>query len=126
MFAYITLGTNDIARAARFYDAVMDVLGYARLTTIPTELGYGLPGGNCQLWVNTPFDRNSATVGNGSMPCFNAATRKMVDAFHATGLAQGGSDEGAPGLRSYEADFYACYLRDPDGNKLSAVCIGPE
>jgi catechol 2,3-dioxygenase-like lactoylglutathione lyase family enzyme len=56
------------------------------------------------------------------MPAFIATTRAAVDAFHAAGLAHGGTDEGAPGLRPHGAHFYACYLRDPDGNKLSAVC----
>jgi catechol 2,3-dioxygenase-like lactoylglutathione lyase family enzyme len=69
-----------------------------------------------------PFDERPATVGNGSMPALIAPSRAAVDAFHAAGLAHGGTDEGAPGLRPYHAHFYACYLRDPDGNKLSAVC----
>ena len=56
------------------------------------------------------------------MPALIAATRSAVDAFHAAGLAAGGTDEGAPGLRPYGSSFYACYLRDPDGNKISAVC----
>ena len=59
------------------------------------------------------------------MIAFDAATRAAVDAFHAAGLAAGGTDEGAPGLRPYGPHFYACYLRDPDGNKLSAVCESP-
>lgn len=125
MFTYITLGSNDLERAAPFYDAVMGALGYVRLTTRTDELGYGLPGGPCQLWVDTPFDQHPATVGNGSMPALTAPTRAAVEAFHAAGLKHGGTDEGAPGLRPYGADFYACYLRDPDGNKLSAVCVGP-
>jgi predicted lactoylglutathione lyase len=59
------------------------------------------------------------------MPALLAHSRAAVDAFHAAGLAAGGTDEGAPGLRPYAPDFYACYLRDPDGNKLSAVCRSP-
>lgn len=122
MFAYITIGSNDLARAQRFYDATLATLGATRLATSDSELGYGPTGGPPRLWITHPFDGRPASVGNGSMPAFAAATRAAVDAFHAAALAHGGSDEGAPGLRSYAPNFYAAYVRDPDGNKLSAVC----
>lgn len=122
VYSYITVGTNDILAAIRFYDAALAPLGLARVVTDDTGAGYGLPGGRPQFWVDTPFDGRAATIGNGSMPAFAAPTRAAVDAFHAAGLAAGGTDEGAPGLRPYGPHFYACYLRDPDGNKLSAVC----
>jgi len=126
MFLYITLGTNGLAAARRFYDAVMPTLGLARRVEDDSEIGYGAPAPErIRLWVTQPFDGKPATVGNGSMPAFAAASRAAVDAFHAAGLAAGGTDEGAPGLRPYGAHFYACYLRDPDGNKLSAVCETP-
>lgn len=127
MLNYITVGTNDLARAGAFYDAVLGALGYARLATSEREIGYGVAGqGHCRFWVNLPFDTRPATVGNGSMPAFDAPTRDAVVAAHKAGLEQGGSDEGAPGLRpSYGPNFFTCYLRDPDGNKLSAVCEAP-
>ena len=126
MLRYITLGTNDVARAARFYDAVLAPLGYVRRATFDDEVGYGAPGAPVKFWVTRPFDGKAASVGNGSMPALVAPSRAAVDACHAAGLANGGSDEGAPGLRRYSPDFYACYLRDPDGNKLSAVCDAPQ
>jgi catechol 2,3-dioxygenase-like lactoylglutathione lyase family enzyme len=123
MLLYLTLGTNDLPRAAAFYDAVMPTLGLMRRATEPDEVGYGLPApARIMLWVTRPYDKGRATVGNGSMPAFTARDRAAVDAFHAAGLATGGQDEGAPGLRPHGPHFYACYLRDPDGNKLSAVC----
>lgn len=126
MFLYITLGTNDLAAARRFYDAVMPSLGLLRRADDESEVGYGAPAPErIRLWVTHPYDKRPATVGNGSMIAFAAATRTAVDAFHAAGLAAGGTDEGAPGLRPYGPHFYACYLRDPDGNKLSAVCETP-
>lgn len=125
MLLYITIGTNDLARAIRFYDPVLGALGLVRQKTLETEAGYSAPGDSrCRLWVTRPFDGKPATVGNGSMPALVAATRAEVDAFHAAGLAHGGTDEGAPGLRPFGPSFYACYLRDPDGNKISAVCEG--
>lgn len=79
-----------------------------------------------QFWVTKPYNGQPATTANGSMPALIAPTRAAVDAFHAAGLASGGTDEGKPGLRPYGPNFYACYLRDPDGNKLSAVCETPQ
>lgn len=126
MLMYVTLGSNDIPRARRFYDAVMPTLGHVLRLGDDTELCYGPPGGEdpC-LWIDSPFDGKAASIGNGSMLALSAETRAAVDAFYAAGLAAGGTDEGAPGLRRYGPNFYACYLRDPDGNKLSAVCLAP-
>jgi catechol 2,3-dioxygenase-like lactoylglutathione lyase family enzyme len=123
MFLYLTLGTNDLDRATRFYDPVMATLGLIRAQTETDEIGYAAPDDTrCRLWITRPFDGQPATVGNGSMPALVAQSQAAVDAFHAAALAHGGRDEGAPGLRPYGPSFYACYVRDPDGNKLSAVC----
>ena len=123
-FLYLTLGTNDLARATRFYDAALAPLGLARRDTEPDEVSYAHPDDHrCRLWITRPYDGRPATTGNGTMPAFDAASRAAVDAFHAAALAHGGTDEGAPGLRPYGPGFYACYIRDPDGNKLSAVHI---
>lgn len=126
MFLYITLGTNDLTAARAFYDAVMPCLGLQLRAVETDEVGYGEPApARIRFWVTRPFDGRPATVGNGSMPALIAPTRAAVDAFHAAGLAAGGTDEGAPGLRPYGPHFYSCYLRDPDGNKISAVCETP-
>ncbi|MES2334414.1 MAG: VOC family protein [Pseudomonadota bacterium] len=125
-FLYLTIGTNDVARAARFYDAALAPLGLIRRATEDTEVGYGSPDDpRTRLWITQPFDDKPATVGNGTMPALVASSRQAVDAFHKAALAAGGTDEGAPGLRPYGPAFYAAYVRDPDGNKLSAVHEGP-
>jgi catechol 2,3-dioxygenase-like lactoylglutathione lyase family enzyme len=122
MFLYITVGTNDLAAATRFYDAVLAPLGLTRRATEPDEIGYAAPSDSrSRLWITQPYDGKAATVGNGSMPAFVAPSEQAVRDFHAAALAAGGTDEGAPGLRPYGASFYAAYVRDPDGNKLSAV-----
>lgn len=123
MLLYITLGTNDLARARRFYDAVMPTLGLELQGENDSEFGFGKPGDiRTRLWVTKPYDGAPATRGNGSLVALDAPNRATVDAFYAAALASGGTDDGAPGLRPYHASFYACYVRDPDGNKLSAVC----
>jgi catechol 2,3-dioxygenase-like lactoylglutathione lyase family enzyme len=127
MLLYITLGTNDLERSIRFYDPVMASLGFGRHVTHDDEIGYGpvpaLPEArNCFVWITLPYLKLPATWGNGTLIAFPAMSHDAVKAFHAAALANGGFDEGAPGLRPYHAKFYSCYVRDPDGNKLSAVC----
>ena len=127
MIHYVTLGSTDIARAGRFYDTALAPLGLARLQGGKDEIAYGPTGAaEARLWIVTPYDGKPANVGNGSMLALAASSRAAVDGFHAAALAAGGRDEGAPGLRRYGPDFYAAYVRDPDGNKLSAVCESPE
>jgi catechol 2,3-dioxygenase-like lactoylglutathione lyase family enzyme len=129
MILYVTLGTNDLTRAAAFYDTVLPVLGLVRLCEAPDELGYGPSGSDLAdavVWIGTPYDERTATIGNGSMLALTADTRMAVDTAYAAALANGGSDEGAPGLRRYGPHFYAAYVRDPDGNKLSFVCQKPQ
>jgi catechol 2,3-dioxygenase-like lactoylglutathione lyase family enzyme len=134
MFTYITLGTSDLARSARFYDAVLGTLGLVRCDTSGENdweewLGWGtyLDGGQTEiaLWVSKPFNGKPATYGNGTMVALRAMNWQQVRAFHEAALANGGTSEGAPALRPhYNPDFFAAYVRDPDGNKLAAVCRG--
>ena len=100
MFSYISLGTRDLARAIVFYDAALAPLGQAGIVGFDpegTSAAWGLDDPGPHLWVTEPFDGNPASVGNGVMVSFLAATCAAVDAFHAAALAHGGSDEGATG-----------------------------
>jgi catechol 2,3-dioxygenase-like lactoylglutathione lyase family enzyme len=134
MLTYVYYGTNDLARATRFYDATLGALGMQRCVTndpawdrISAGWGTYEQDGQRELafWIGKPFDGDTASSGNGSMVAFRARTWAEVDAFYAAALAEGGKSEGAPGLRPhYGADFYAAYVRDLDGNKLAAVCRG--
>lgn len=122
MFSHITLGTNDVARARLFYEPVMAALGVEQPFQLPGTIVFGTLTGP-KLFILSPFDGNAASAGNGPHAAFLAGSRAQVDAFHAAALAYGGSDEGAPGLRPhYHAHYYGAYVRDPDGNKLQAVC----
>jgi predicted lactoylglutathione lyase len=130
MLLYVTLGSNDIARSMGFYDAVMQPLGFERNATNADELGYGLPANTderlCRLWVLKPILKLPASWGNGTTVALTAPDRDAVDAFYKAAMDNGGIDEGAPGLRPFSPNFYACFVRDPDGNKLSAVCEKPQ
>jgi catechol 2,3-dioxygenase-like lactoylglutathione lyase family enzyme len=122
MFSHMTFGTNDLERARRFYEPVMTALGIAQPFTLPGSLVFGELTG-AKLFIVAPFDGGAASVSNGAHAAFLAPDRAAVDAFHAAALAHGGSDEGAPGPRPhYHANYYGAYVRDPDGNKLQAVC----
>ena len=118
MLSSACLGTNDLARAGRFYDAVLAPLGLVRSYEDDREIGFGPEGAKPCLWILKPYDGRPATWGNGTQLIFSAETTEAVHAFHAAALAHGGMDEGAPGPRDYGPGYYGAYCRDPDGNKL--------
>jgi catechol 2,3-dioxygenase-like lactoylglutathione lyase family enzyme len=122
MIGYVTLGTNDLLRAAKFYDALTAELGVGRMMEFDTFIAWGTPGGGCGIGLTKPYDGNPATIGNGVMAAFEAADEAQVQRLYDIALANGGSDEGAPGPRG--DGFYAAYFRDPDGNKLNAYMMG--
>lgn len=123
MIGYVTLGTNDLERAAPFYDALAAELGTGRMFEWPGAIAWGTAGGAAGVALMKPFDGQPATVGNGVMVAFEAKKPAQVDRLHALALANGGSCEGAPGPRG-DGGFYAAYFRDPDGNKLNAFVMG--
>ena len=120
MIHHVSLGTNDVARSKAFYDAVLPIVGILPLSDDESGLGYA--SGTFHFSVQVPIDGRPATVGNGSHVAFAVEDRGMVDRFHAAALANGGSDDGAPGLRpEYDAHYYGAFVRDPDGHKIEAV-----
>lgn len=126
LFGHVTVGTDDLVRAGAFYDAVLATLGHARGMARAGFISYG-DGSGARFFVMTPYDGGPASAGNGTHVAFLAPSRAAVDAFHAAALAAGGTDEGAPGPRPhYHEHYYGAYVRDPDGNKLQAVCHRPE
>jgi catechol 2,3-dioxygenase-like lactoylglutathione lyase family enzyme len=121
MIGYVTVGTNDIDRAAKFYDALFGTLGAGRFFDTDTFIAWATGPSAPAFSVTKPYDGNAATVGNGVMIAIAMDSTDKVDAFYAKALELGGTDEGAPGLRL--DNFYAGYFRDLDGNKLNAFCF---
>jgi predicted lactoylglutathione lyase len=122
MIGYVTIGTNDLARAARFYDAIAKELGTQRMMETERFIAWGTPAGGAGLGLTRPFDGNAASAGNGVMVALAAKDKAQVDRIHKLALSLGGKDEGAPGVR-FEG-FYAAYFRDLDGNKLNVFVMG--
>ncbi|MEP2735491.1 MAG: VOC family protein [Erythrobacter sp.] len=123
MIGYVTLGTNDLPRAASFYDAVAGAMGYGRMMEEGEFIAWGdFEDGTAGIAATAPFDGQKASVGNGTMAALMVDTPEKVKAVYDTAIAQGGSDEGAPGPRGDDG-FYAGYFRDLDGNKLNVFCM---
>jgi catechol 2,3-dioxygenase-like lactoylglutathione lyase family enzyme len=131
VIGYATLGTQDIARARAFYDALLGMLGARRMMEFPEEMGgftlWGVAMDKPGIAVTRPYNQQPAVAGNGNMIAITVDERAKVDALHAKALALGGTCEGPPGVRGEEGPtaFYAAYFRDPDGNKLCAYRMGP-
>ena len=122
MIGYVTLGTNDLARATKFYDTLLAEIGGKRMLEsdrfVSWSTGQNAPG----LGVIKPYDGKSATHGNGTMIALGVDSRDKVDKLYNQALKLGGKDEGPPGVRW--GNFYVGYFRDLDGNKLNAFCMG--
>lgn len=116
MIAYSTIGTNDMDRSIVFYDAVFGAIGGVRESTTAEWTQYGRDGERAKVCLTLPYDRQSATHGNGTMLAFEARDHGAVNAFHKAALEHGGSDAGKPGVR--QGTHYVAYARDPDGHKL--------
>ena len=119
--AYVTIGALDGAKSGTFYDAVFGAMGGERKFKDGAWIGYGAKGqdGHDVYVVSEPADGKPARAGNGIMLSFKGSSKAEVDAAYKAGLANGGTDEGAPGPRPADSTtFYGAYLRDPTGNKI--------
>ena len=117
------VGTNDLEKSIKFYDAIFVHLGIKKITTTEKYVGYSHANEphEVKFYITKPYNKKPATIGNGTMIALLAETKEAVDKFHKTALENGATDEGAPGPRS-DGNYYA-YVRDIDGNKIAARCI---
>lgn len=124
MIGYITVGTNDLKRAAGFYDELFAAIGAARVLTDERMLGWSTSPADPVFSVIEPYDGNEATVGNGVMIAIHVGTPENVELLYAKAIDLGATDEGHPHDRGSSMGFYGGYFRDLDGNKLVAYCLG--
>ncbi len=126
MFSHVTVGIGDFDRALAFWRPLMAAIGAQERiidAARPWAVWQPAGGGRPLFIIMRPFDGNDPAPGNGAMVAFDAPDRAAVDRVHALALRHGGQSEGAPGLRpQYHAQYYGCYFRDPDGNKICVVC----
>ena len=117
MIGYVTLGTNDFEAAAKFYDELLAEMGAKRFMDMERFIGWSAGPGKPSVAICKPFDKETATVGNGMMVALFVDSQEKVDTLYAKALELGGTDEGKPGIRM--GSFYVAYFRDLDGNKLN-------
>jgi len=122
MIGYITIGTNDLEKAAKFYDELFILMDAKRMMEDDSFIAWCINPGEPAFSVTKPFDKKEATVGNGVMIALAAKNIEHVQAIHKKALELGATDEGAPGPRG-EGGFYAGYFRDFDGNKINTFCM---
>ena len=122
IISHVSLGTNDYEKALAFYDKTLAALGIERKLHLEeykaTSYGRAFP----EFWIQAPYDRKPASVGNGTHVAFLALSKEQVNTFHETALAAGGIDDGKPGPRpEYGPEYYGAFVRDLDGNKIEAM-----
>ena len=117
MIGFVMVGTNDLDKAIKFYDTILETINLKRAVTNEKYAGYSSKEKpeDIEFYVTNPVDKKKATCGNGTQISFAVNSKEIVDKFYNLGIKLGGKDEGAPGIRS--GDYY-CYIRDLDGNKI--------
>ena len=122
MIGYVMVGTNDLDQSIKFYDELLEVLDLERTEKDDICAGYSQKNNNgkIEFYVTKPFNKEKATVGNGSQISFQTSSRELVDKFHDVGIKLGGASEGSGGERPEGSGVYYSYIRDLDGNKICA------
>jgi catechol 2,3-dioxygenase-like lactoylglutathione lyase family enzyme len=122
MIDHVSIAVRDLAVSARFYELILEPLGYLRQAEHPTRIAFGSK--YPELWLNARPTMTQLAADTGAHICLRARTTATVDAFHARALANGGTDDGAPGLRqATQVLYYAAFIRDPDGNRLEVMTV---
>ena len=123
VIGFVMVGTNDLEKSSKLYDAILAHLGMKRVTITERYIGYGHSSedSGVKFYITKPHNKENANAGNGTMVALSAETKEAVDKFHKTALENGATDEGSPGPRS-DGNYYG-YIRDHDGNKITARCL---
>ncbi|MBT4907871.1 MAG: VOC family protein [Rhodospirillaceae bacterium] len=128
IFDHASIGVRDIKRAMAFYEPTLATLGLEIVMDKGFAVAFGNGSGRQWLWISEPIDKKAVVIANnGAHFALIADSRSTVRAFHAAAMANGGREDGAPGLRpEYIPTYYGTFVLDPDGNKVEAVCRRPE
>ena len=119
---FVMVGTNDLEKSSKFYDSILAHLKMKKVTVTERYIGYGFSEDDgAKFYITKPHNKENANAGNGTMVALAAETKEAVDKFHATAIENGAIDEGSPGIRT-DGNYYG-YVRDLDGNKITAKCI---
>jgi len=123
VIGFVMIGTNDLEKSSKFYDTILVHLGLKRVSITERYIGYGYSSDDDQVkfYITKPYNKKTSTVGNGTMIALSAETKEAVDKFHSSALKNGATDEGKPGTRE-DGNYYG-YIRDIDGNKITARCV---
>ncbi len=121
MIDHVSIAVRDLRNGARFYEPLLATLGMSKLREWPdASIGYGKK--YPEFWINVRAGMTPVASDSGVHICLRAASRDAVDAFHAAALGGGGISDGPPGFRAdYDENYYAAFIRDPDGNRIEAV-----
>lgn len=123
MLDHVSIGITNRERSRAFYDAVLSTIGLKKVADYGESVAYGPSRKNPFFWLVEHQDIGKA---QGFHCAFRAPDQASIHAFHAAALTSGGTDNGGPGKRDYEENYYAAFVLDPDGNKIEAVCFKPE
>jgi catechol 2,3-dioxygenase-like lactoylglutathione lyase family enzyme len=124
MIDHVSIAVSDLSRSARFYESVLEPLGYTRLVDTPERTAFGTK--YPELWLNARPRMRPIEHDTGAHICLRARTTDAIDAAHRHALSNGGVDDGAPGLRqATQVVYYAAFVRDPDGNRLEIMTVPP-
>jgi catechol 2,3-dioxygenase-like lactoylglutathione lyase family enzyme len=122
MIDHVSIAVRNLDVSARFYQLILAPLGYSRLAEHPTRVAFGTK--YPELWLNARPAMTPVPLDTGAHICLRARTTDAIDTFHALALANGGTDDGAPGLRqATQVAYYAAFIRDPDGNRLEVMTV---
>jgi catechol 2,3-dioxygenase-like lactoylglutathione lyase family enzyme len=121
MIDHVSIAVRDLKAGERFYSALLAALGMSKLREWPdAAIGYGKK--YPEFWIISRKDMAPIAADSGVHICLRASDAAAVDAFHSAALAAGGTSDGAPGMRAqYHENYYAAFIRDPDGNRIEAV-----
>ena len=120
MIDHVSIAVRDLAASARFYEAVLATLGYAKLANRPATIGFGKK--YPEFWLNERYHRTPVDPDSGTHICLRARDMDAVQAFHAAAIQAGGTSDGEPGPRAGQiGGYYAAFVRDPEGNRIEAA-----